>query len=139
MYYIVPYGECKVPKEGFKSITVSETVYNRFSDTYARNKKALEVKGIRSLSGYVSYMLEERMQENEALARHAPLLEKISVDDDRIVLLDKAKNRVAEVTVQNGALFCQLCEETDCLHVGYAFALPEVYDIMSAHGIKRPV
>ena len=66
------------------------------------------------------------MQENEALARHAPLLEKISVDGDRIVLLDKVKNRVAEVVVQNGTLFCQLCEETDCLHVGYAFALPDV-------------
>ncbi len=127
-----------MPKEGFKSITVSESVYDRFNDAYNRSKESLANKGVRSLSGYVSYMLEERMQESEALARHAPMIEKISVDDDRIVLLDKTKNRVAEVVIQNGTLFCQLCEETDCMHVGYAFALPEVYETLSAHGIKGP-
>lgn len=128
-----------MPKKGFKSITVSESVYDKFSDTYAKNKDALAVKGIRSISGYVSYMLEERMQESELLAKHAPMFKKISIDDDRVVMLDNVKNRVVEVAIQNGTLVCQLCEETDCVHVGYAAALPEVYSVMAAHGIKRPV
>ena len=127
-----------MPKEGFKSITVSETVYNRFSEAYSSNREALAVKGIRSLSGYVSYMLEERMQENEMLARHAPLMKKVSVDGDRVILLDNARNRVAEVVIQNGVMFCQLCEEHNCMHVGYAFALPDVYESLISQGVKAP-
>ncbi len=127
-----------MPKEGFKSITVSETVYNRFNDAYANSKDTLAVQGIRSLSGYISYMLEERMQENEAMARHAPRIKKIAVDDDRVVLLDTKLNRIAEVAVQNGVMFCQLCEEKNCLHVGFAYAMPEIYKVLSDHGIKGP-
>ena len=127
-----------MPKEGFKSITVSETVYKRFNEAYANSKDTLAVRGIRSLSGYISYMLEERMQENEAMAVHAPRMKKISVDDDRVVLLDSKLNRIAEVVVQNGAMFCQLCEENNCLHVGFAYALPEVYTALSKHGVKGP-
>ncbi|MCE2507792.1 MAG: hypothetical protein J4G04_00590 [Nitrosopumilaceae archaeon] len=127
-----------MPKEGFKSITVSETVYKRFNEAYANSKDTLAVRGIRSLSGYISYMLEERMQENEAMAVHAPRMKKISVDDDRVVLLDSKVNRIAEVAVQNGVMFCQLCEENNCLHVGFAYALPEVYTALSKQGVKEP-
>jgi hypothetical protein len=35
-----------MPKAGFKSITVSENVYNKFFDVYIRSKKELELKGI---------------------------------------------------------------------------------------------
>lgn len=125
-----------MPKGGFKSITVSDTVYDRFSASYQQKKNDLAHKGIRSLSGYVSHMLEERMQEDKVLARHAPLIKKISVDQDRIVLLDEMKKRIVEVTFQEGALFCQLCEEKDCLHVGYALAQPEIYEALTAKGIK---
>ena len=127
-----------MPKEGFKSITVSETVYKRFNDAYVNSKDALAVKGIRSLSGYISYMLEERMLENEAMARHAPRIKKISVEGDRVVLLDGKVNRIAEVVIQNGVLYCQLCEESNCLHVGFAYAVPEVYAAMNERGVKGP-
>ena len=127
-----------MPKEGFKSITVSETVYKRFNDAFDNSKDALAVRGVRSLSGYISYMLEERMQENEAMAQHAPRMKKIAVDDDRVVLLDSKANRIAEVVLQNGKMFCQLCEEDNCLHVGFAYALPEVYAALSKKGIREP-
>ena len=83
-------------------------------------------------------MLEERMQENEVMALHAPRIKKISVDDDRVVLLDSKLNRIAEVAVQNAVMFCQLCEQNNCLHVGFAYALPEVHTVMSKHGVKEP-
>ncbi len=78
------------------------------------------------------------MQENELLARHAPLMKKVSVDEDRVILLDNERNRVAEVVIQNGILFCQLCEEANCMHVGYALALPDVYESLIAKGVKVP-
>jgi hypothetical protein len=124
-----------LPKAGFKSITVSETVYDKFHDVYQKSKGDLPVN---SFSGYVTYMLEEMMQKDKTFARYAPKIEKISIDDDRVVLKDNMKNRIAEVAVQKGELFCQLCDEKDCVHVGYVFSLPDVYEVLNARGIKNP-
>ena len=126
-----------MPKAGFKSITVSEEVYDKFFDVFEKNKPDLTMKGINSFSGYVTYMLEQTMLKDKTFARYAPKLEKIAIDDDRVVLKDNIKNRIAEVTVQKGELFCQLCDEKDCVHVGFVFSLPDVYEILNSKGIKH--
>ena len=129
-YLKVRLEDRKLPKEGFKSITVSETVYDKFHDVYQKNKNELIMKGVNSFAGYVTYMLEEMMQKDKTFARYAPKLEKISVDGDRVILKDNIKNRVAEVAIQRGELFCQLCEEKNCVHVGFVFSLPDVYEVL---------
>ncbi|HKU32799.1 MAG TPA: hypothetical protein VJR22_03010 [Candidatus Nitrosotalea sp.] len=126
-----------MPKAGFKSITVSEEVYNRFHDIYKKNKQDLAMKGINSFAGYITYMMEDLMQKDETFARYAPKLEKISADDNRVVIKDNIKNRIAEVAVQNGELYCLLCEEKNCVHVGYVFSLSEVYEVLNSKGIKH--
>ncbi|HEX9845228.1 MAG TPA: hypothetical protein VGA92_02040 [Candidatus Nitrosotenuis sp.] len=127
-----------MPKAGFKSITVSEDVYDKFFDVFEKNKPELMMKGINSFSGYVTYMLEQTMQKDKTFARYAPKIEKVSVDDDRVILKDNIKNRIAEVAIQRGELFCQLCEEKDCVHIGYVFSLPDVYEVLNSKGIKHP-
>ncbi len=127
-----------MPKAGFKSITVSESVYDKFQDVYQKNKNALTMKGVNSFAGYVTYMLEEMMQKDETFARYAPKLEKISVDEDRVILKDNLKNRIAEIAIQKGELYCMLCEEKDCVHVGFVWSLPDVYEVLNAKGIKNP-
>jgi len=127
-----------MPKAGFKSITVSEEVYNKFHDVYKKNKEDLAMKGINSFAGYITFMMEDLMQKDETFARYAPKLEKISVDDNRVVVKDNIKNRIAEVAIQNGELYCLFCEEKDCVHVGFVFSLPDVYEVLNARGIKHP-
>ena len=126
-----------MPKAGFKSITVSEEIYNRFHDIYKKNKQDLAMKGINSFAGYITFMMEDLMQKDETFARYAPKLEKISADDNRVVVKDNIKNRIAEVAVQNGELYCMLCEEKDCVHIGFVFSLSEVYEVLNAKGIKH--
>ena len=126
-----------MPKAGFKSITVSEEVYNRFHDIYKKNKQELAMKGINSFAGYITFMMEDLMQKDETFARYAPKLEKISADDNRVVIKDNIKNRIAEVAVQNGELYCMLCEAKDCVHIGFVFSLSEVYEVLHAKGIKH--
>jgi hypothetical protein len=127
-----------MPKAGFKSITVSEEIYDKFFEVFEKNKPELVMKGINSFSGYVTYMLEQTMQKDKTFARYAPKIEKVAVDDDRVILKDNIKNRIAEVAIQRGELFCQLCEEKDCIHIGYVFSLPDVYEILNSKGIKHP-
>lgn len=125
-----------MPKEGFKSITVSDYVYDRFQGVYNSNKEALANKGVRSLSGYVSYMLEEAMNRDETFARFAPKIESMSVEDDRVILKDNIQNRIVEIMLQNGALYCFLCDSKDCIHVGYVLSIPEIYEALSSKGLK---
>ena len=127
-----------MPKPGFKSITVSESVYDKFYDVYEKKKDELSMKGVNSFAGYITYMLEENMLKDKTFARYAPKLEKVSVDDDRVILKDNIKNRIAEVAIQRGELFCQLCNEKDCVHIGFVFSLPDVYEVLNARGIKHP-
>lgn len=125
-----------MPKAGFKTLTLSESVYDRFQEVYQKNKESLSMKGVNSFSGYVTFMLEEMMQKDKTFARYAPKIEKISVDDDRIILKDNTKNRIAEVAIQQGELYCQLCESKDCVHVGFVFSIPDVYKVLNSKGIK---
>ena len=126
-----------MPKAGFKSITISETVYDKFNKVYQNNKQDLTMKGVNSFSGYLTYMLEDAMQKDKTFATYAPKIEKISVDDDRVILKDNIKNRIAEVAVQMGELYCQLCDEKDCVHVGFVFSLPDVYRVLNSKGVRH--
>ena len=132
------YGKVhNMPKPGFKSITISEAVYDKFNQTYQKNKDELTMKGVNSFAGYVTYLLEDVMKKDKNFARYAPKLEKVSVDADRIILKDNIKNRIAEVAIQNNELYCQLCEEKDCVHIGYVFGLPDVYEVLNSKGIRQ--
>lgn len=126
-----------MPKPGFKSITISETIYDKFHETFKANKEKMASKGVNSLAGYVTYMLEETMQRDSTFARHAPKLEKVSVDDDRVVLRDNLQKRIVEVAVQRGELYCMLCEEKDCVHIGFVWSLPDVYETLNSRGLRH--
>ena len=89
------YGKVhNMPKPGFKSITISEAVYDKFNQTYQKNKGELTMKGVNSFAGYVTYLLEDVMKKDKTFARYAPKLERVSVDADRIILKDNIKNRI---------------------------------------------
>jgi len=49
-----------VPKPGFMSITVREDVYYYWAGEYDKNQKALNLKGINSLSAYITSILDEK-------------------------------------------------------------------------------
>ena len=84
-----------MPKPGFKSITISETVYEKFHDVYEKNKDKLTMKGVNSFAGYITYMLEDTMQKDKTFAKYAPKLELVSIEDDRVII----KNNIAEVSL----------------------------------------
>ncbi|HZA06242.1 MAG TPA: hypothetical protein VE619_00945 [Nitrososphaeraceae archaeon] len=127
MSRILPYWF--MPKPGYKSITVSENIYKKFYKVYEKNKKGLEIKGIRSFSGYVTNMMEEMMLRYETFAKHAPYMEKLSVDQNRVVLKDNRRNRIVEVMLKEGELQCLLDQKADCIHIGFVYSLPELYNM----------
>jgi len=53
-----------MPKPGFKSITISEVVYDKFNQTYLKNKDELTMKGVNSFAGYDTYLLDDVMKKD---------------------------------------------------------------------------
>jgi hypothetical protein len=45
-----------------------------------------------------------------------------------VVLQDNKRNRIAEVLLKEGELQCLLDERSDCVHVGFVYSLPELYN-----------
>ena len=126
-----------MPKPGFKSITVSENVYERFFNAFLKNKKELEFKGITSFSGYLTSMIEEIMKKYEANGLHAPFMEKILTDHNSIIIKDNKRNQIVEITLHDNELQCLLDDRNDCVHVGFVYSLPEFYFMLTPKEIKR--
>jgi len=55
-------------------------------------------------------------------------MEKLSIDQNRVVIQDNKRNRIAEVLPKEGELQCLLDERSDCVHVGFVYSLPELYN-----------
>ncbi len=127
-----------MPREGFRSITVSQAVYDRFYKRYQTHKKDLELKGISSFTGYITSILEELMMKEEIFARYAPFIQEFGVQGDTVILWDNKVNRSVEVVLKDKELYCRFDERSDCVHVGYAYSIPQVYSIMAELGIKPP-
>jgi hypothetical protein len=125
-----------MPKDGYKAFTVKEAIFNKYHNLYQKRKNEFKAQRI-SFATFVTSMMEEAMLKHEAFARQAPFLEKLAVEQDRVIVKDNKRNRIAEVVIRNGELQCLLDERTDCTHIGFVYALPEIYEVMERKGIKK--
>ena len=50
------------------------------------------------------------MVKYEVFAKHAPSMEKLSIDQNRVTLKDNKRNRIAEILLKEGELQCLLDE-----------------------------
>jgi len=55
----------KMPRKGYKSITVKQHVYEYFYNEYSKVKEEYAIKGVNSFSGYVSYRLSELLEQEK--------------------------------------------------------------------------
>jgi ribosomal protein S17E len=124
----------------YKSISVSTEIYERYRKTFEEKKNDLAKKGITSFAGYITSMLERLMEENEIFARQAPLMEELAVDEtgNIVYIKDNKTGRIAGVRIKADGFHCDIDDRNDCIHVGFALALPSVYKALDRAGIKLP-
>ena len=75
-----------MPKNGYQSITVKETVYSNFFQKYDAIKDDLRILGITSFAGFISFLLNKII--NDPKAWNA-IVE--TMDQDHKNILDKIK------------------------------------------------
>ncbi len=132
----------KTPKRerGYMNLSITIPVYERYKQTYQKNKEQLTRKGVTSFAGYITSTLEEMMEKNEIFGRWAPFMQEFGFDEgtNTIYIKDNRTNRIAAVSVKDKAWTCDIDQRDDCVHIGFAYALPQVYKVMDKLGIRAP-
>ena len=132
----------RTPKRdsGYMNLSVAILVYERYKQTYQKKKEQLVRKGVTSFAGYITSTLEELMEKDEVFARRAPFMQEFGFDEgtNTIYIKDNRTNRIAGVTVREKGLTCDIDQRDDCVHIGFAYALPQVYKVMEKLGVRPP-
>jgi len=112
-----------MPKPGQKTVTVSGRALRELELKYEMERdKHPDLSFATFISESALIELERRK-----MLKEAQLISLIGFNDDTVILRDVRKGgRLIEVQIKNKNLKC-LSEDTfDCIHVGFALALPEV-------------
>ena len=130
-----------MPGRSQTSVTVPQKLYDSYKKGFEMRKAGLARKGITSHTRYITRTLEEGMEREETFARHRPVLQGIGSDEEwgKIWIKDNKVDRIASVTVGADGLKCDVDDDgDDCVHVGFAYSLPETYRMMEKLGVKLP-
>ncbi len=120
-----------MPKEGFSVITITQEAHDKARTRYNQKVKLGQVEQNKSFSRYVNDLIIEKVEEDENLARQAPFMQKVGLQDNSIMIKDNKIGRIAEVQIRGKDLVCMLDDRRDCVHVGFAYAIPDVYRVIS--------
>jgi hypothetical protein len=117
-----------LPQPGQKTVTVSGKVLTQLEDNYKREK----VK--RPSLSFAAFVSESTLIELERrkILREAQFISLIGFADDAVILKDVRRDGILiEVQLRNKYLKCLHHNSSDCIHVGFALALPEVMKILN--------
>lgn len=89
---------------------------------------------------WVNILLEEMATHRENLKKYGPFLNFVGPQDNLLLVYDYIAQTTIEVEVHDDkkSLYCRTHKSKDCLHVGFCFAIPEVYRMLIERGFKQP-
>ena len=108
-------------KRGGKEVVTVEI----FKETYEA-MKTIATKKRWSTKDYVNTVLLEAIERDRFLQLYAPSLSKVGYEDDTLFIRDAKLGKTAEIYLRDRSLYCNVCNSKDCVHIHYAFALPEM-------------
>ena len=120
-----------MPKNGFAVITIHSLAHDKARSMYQQMVRAGKIRN-KSFSKYVNDLIIETIEADEALSLAAPHLEKSALVGNSVLLKDNKLGRMIEVQIlaKEKDLFCTYDKRSDCVHVGFAYAIPQVYAVM---------
>jgi len=87
-------------------------------------KRETEDPDQKKIRWYSNYILRNLAKE-EFLTEYFPDLKLSIIGDDTVIIKD-LKGQVAQVMLRKGKLWCDRHENSDCEHVHFALALPDI-------------
>lgn len=117
--------------KGAKAVVLYKEIAERLSAKYEITmieKTGQEARGY-SFQAYVNDIIKDRLDKDDMLQERFPHLHKIAIQDNIIYIKDSDSDHEFDtfsVYYQQDKLFCNEDESTECKHVQYAWALPEL-------------
>jgi len=112
-----------MPKGGFKSITVSEEVFDNFYKVYEKIKEPLKEKGIFSFTAYIESLMNQVLEEIKIQYRFRD----VTFFNDLVIFRDSWTNQIIEIEILDDGFWCKTCKKEGCLHVGFLYSVPKTY------------
>ena len=111
-------------------------------ETYREIEKVLESDemkrlGISSISQFVTNALIKQLEE---LRQES--MEHVNMYDDHVKIMDRKLGKMGRIVSvyfkREGKPYCDYCGESDCIHVQFAWELPEARKVLEGHGLQPP-
>ena len=119
-----------MPKSGFKSYALKEKLYDFLKNEYEDKKKDLKKKGITSFSAYLTSLINESITKTPPNSNES-FMSMIYLKDNLLGIQDNIQNCVIDLLIKNGNITCLVDDKDDCVHVGFAYSIPDVNKLLN--------
>ena len=120
---------------GWTAVNVKEALVLRLKKILQTD--AAKTEGLLNISQFVDAALREKIEELER-----GFLSHINMYDDHVKILDTRLDKLGRIVSvyfkRDGKPYCDYCGRIDCVHVQYAWELPEAKKVLERYGLKPP-
>lgn len=126
-----------MPKPGWRTISLRLERLDQLNQIYYDDRKR---PANQEFGGWFDNLLLKYVEFNNDLKRYGPFLEFKDADRNMINLYDHQKNKPVTVFIDGAKkkLHCDIDKDNNCIHVGFCFAIPEVFKVLIDNGFKEP-
>ncbi len=123
----------------YTTIAIKHEIKERLVKKHRDGQLAGKLKGV-SLTAYINSLLLDILEQDDYLNRYGPFLSWIGPHENLLLLYDNRLQRTVEVEVHydKKVLHCREHNSNECLHVGFCFAIRDVYKVLVERGFRQP-
>ncbi len=114
---------------GQKTVTLSGKILKELEKEF---EKEVKKRPSLSFAGFISEYAMMELERKKIITQAAPI-SLIGFHEDKVILKDSRKDIFVEVQIKDKKMKCLEDDDIDCIHVGFALALPEVRKAISEH------
>lgn len=122
--------------KGWVPISVREGVKQKLEQIYNMDTKRPQNQ---RFTAYIENILLEFVEHDERVRKYGAFLEVASYSDNHILIMDREVGKHFFVQIasehKNAKLYCQEDASKNCVHVGFALGLPQVYKLLVSKGM----
>ncbi len=86
---------------------------------------------------FIGDMIRSSMDKEKTLSKITPLLEEYAVEKDAVYVKDYKRDVIAELRFKDACdLYCNVDAAKNCVHVGYAWSIPAVQELIYERSSK---
>jgi hypothetical protein len=120
--------------KGWRPISIKETLVKRLETIRVKSKTDQE------FGPWLNRLLNDYVEYNIKVQQYGQFIEGVNATDNRITMYDNRINKPISIFI-NGKrkeLQCEEDQKIDCIHVGFCYAIPEIYQALIDHGFRPP-